>query len=47
MNISSTLMLCLGLSFAFIYFLIFTVGFIITMRQRKAEIKKRTTKKEV
>lgn len=35
MNISADLMLVLGLSFAFLYFLIFTVGFILTMRQRR------------
>lgn len=37
MNISADLMLCLGLSFAFLYFLIFTVGFILTMRQRRRQ----------
>lgn len=39
MNISADLMLCLGLTFAGLYFLIFIVGFILTMRQRRARRK--------
>lgn len=37
MNISPDLFLCLGLGFAALYFLIFTVGFILTMNARKRQ----------
>lgn len=35
MKISSELFLCLGLVFAALYFLIFGIGFVITMKIRK------------
>ncbi len=37
MKISSDLVLCLGLAFAVLYFLIFGIGFVITMKIRKKE----------
>lgn len=40
MKISSELFLCLGLAFAALYFLIFGIGFVITMKIRKKETSK-------
>lgn len=40
MKISSELFLCLGLVFVALYFLIFGIGFVITMKIRKKETSK-------
>lgn len=40
MKISSELFLCLGLVFAALYFLIFGIGFVITMKISKKETSK-------